>query len=126
MERATERGPDGGAPGDGPGNLDLWRQRSGFLLAPLAFAAAWNASAGLPEAAHRLAAILAAVVLLWLTEAIPMAMTAFLGVAAAVILGVAPAKEAFAPFADPLVFVFVGTFMLARAIEHRSHRRKIR
>ena len=118
MERATERGPDGGAPGDGPGNLDLWRQRSGFLLAPLAFAAAWNASAGLPEAAHRLAAILAAVVLLWLTEAIPMAMTAFLGVAAAVILGVAPAKEAFAPFADPLVFVFVGTFMLARAIEH--------
>ncbi len=118
MERATEREPDGGAPGDGPGNLDLWRQRSGFLLAPLAFAAAWNASAGLPEAAHRLAAILAAVVLLWLTEAIPMAMTAFLGVAAAVILGVAPAKEAFAPFADPLVFVFVGTFMLARAIEH--------
>jgi len=55
-------------------------------------------------------------VVLWITEAIPMAMTAFLGVAAAVALGIAPAQKAFAPFADPLIFVFIGTFMLARAI----------
>jgi sodium-dependent dicarboxylate transporter 2/3/5 len=66
--------------------------------------------------AHRLAAVLGTVVVLWITEAIPMAMTAFLGVAAAVALGVAPAQKAFAPFADPLIFVFIGTFMLARAI----------
>jgi sodium-dependent dicarboxylate transporter 2/3/5 len=33
-----------------------------------------------------------------------------------VVLGVAPAQAAFAPFADPLVFLFVGTFILARAI----------
>jgi sodium-dependent dicarboxylate transporter 2/3/5 len=45
-----------------------------------------------------------------------MAMTAFLGVAAAVALEVAPAAEAFAPFADPLIFLFIGTFMLAQAI----------
>ena len=45
-----------------------------------------------------------------------MAMTAFLGVAAAVVLGVAPAAVAFAPFADPLIFLFIGTFMLAQAI----------
>jgi solute carrier family 13 (sodium-dependent dicarboxylate transporter), member 2/3/5 len=56
------------------------------------------------------------VIVLWVSEAIPMAMTAFLGVAVAVLLGVAPANEAFAPFADPLVFLFIGTFMLARAI----------
>jgi sodium-dependent dicarboxylate transporter 2/3/5 len=60
--------------------------------------------------------VLAAVVVLWVSEAIPMAMTAFLGVAAAVVLRVAPATEAFAPFADPLVFLFIGTFMLAQAI----------
>lgn len=54
--------------------------------------------------------------MLWITEAIPMVVTALLGVAAAVALGVAPAKEAFAAFADPLVFVFVGTFITARAI----------
>ena len=96
--------------------FDLWRWRGGFVLAPLASAAAWATVTTVTEPAHRLAAILAAVVVLWISEAIPMAMTAFLGVALAVALGVAPAAEAFAPFADPLIFVFVGTFMLARAI----------
>lgn len=92
------------------------RERAGLILAPLAFAALWLAPLGLEQPAHRLAAIMGAVVVLWVTEAIPMAMTAFLGVGAAVALGVAPAAVAFAPFADPLIFLFVGTFMLAQAI----------
>ena len=98
------------------GTFDLWRRRSGLVLAPVAFLAAWWLSVDLTPAAHRLAAVLAAVIVLWITEAIPMAMTAFLGVSAAVVLRVAPAPEAFAAFADPLVFLFVGTFLLARAI----------
>ena len=44
------------------------------------------------------------------------AVFAFLGVAVSVVLGVAPAADAFAPFADPLIFLFLGTFMLAQAI----------
>jgi len=95
---------------------DLWRRRSGLVLAPAAFALVWLTAGGLEPRAHRLAAILAAVVVAWVTEAIPMTVTALLGVAFAVVLGVAPATEAFAPFADPLIFLFVGTFMLARAI----------
>jgi len=105
-------------------SFDLWRQRSGFLLAPLAAVLVWAATAALPAPAHRLAAILAAVVVLWITEAIPMAVTAFLGVALAVVCGVAPAQVAFAPFGDPLIFLFIGTFMLAQAILlHRLDRR---
>ncbi len=96
--------------------FDLLRRRAGLVLTPLVFAVLWVAPLSLDPRAHRLAAVMGAVVVLWLTEAIPMAMTAFLGVAAAVVLGVAPASEAFAPFADPLVFLFVGTFILARAI----------
>jgi sodium-dependent dicarboxylate transporter 2/3/5 len=92
------------------------RARVGLALAPLTFLALWLAPLGLSTEAHRLAAIMGGVVVLWVTEAIPMAMTAFLGVAAAVVLGVAPANEAFAPFADPLIFLFIGTFMLAQAI----------
>ncbi|MBA3406287.1 MAG: anion permease, partial [Gemmatimonadaceae bacterium] len=68
-----------------------------------------------PEA-HRLAAIMAAVVILWVTEALPMPVTAILGAAACVLLRVAPAKDVFAPFADPLMFLFIGSFILARAI----------
>ena len=66
--------------------------------------------------AHRLGAVLAAVVILWITEALPLPVTALLGPAACVVLGVAPAKDVFAPFADPLMFLFIGAFILARAI----------
>jgi sodium-dependent dicarboxylate transporter 2/3/5 len=63
-----------------------------------------------------LAAVLAAVVVLWVTEALPLSVTALLGAAACVVLGVAPAKEVFAPFADPLMFLFIGAFILSRGI----------
>jgi solute carrier family 13 (sodium-dependent dicarboxylate transporter), member 2/3/5 len=102
------------------GRWDLLRRRAGLALAPLAFALAWWGCAALEPNARRLAAILGAVVVLWVSEAIPMAITAFLGVAAAVVLQVAPATEAFAPFADPLIFLFIGTFMLAQAIFHHG------
>lgn len=100
--------------------FERWRQRGGFVLAPVVFAVVWVSPFDLPVPAHRMAAVLAAVVILWMTEAIPMAMTAFLGVAAAVVLGVAPAAVAFAPFADPLIFLFIGTFMLAQAIRYHG------
>ena len=76
-----------------------------------------------PEA-QRLVPIVAAVIALWFTEALPLAVTALLGAAACVVFGVAPAKEVFRPFADPLIFLFIGSFLLAEAIRlHRLDRR---
>jgi sodium-dependent dicarboxylate transporter 2/3/5 len=77
-----------------------------FLLAPLPLAAP----------AHRLAGILAMMVVLWVTEALPLAVTAMLGPVLAVLFTVAPARTAFASFADPVIFVFIGSFMLAEAM----------
>jgi sodium-dependent dicarboxylate transporter 2/3/5 len=95
----------------------MTRERAGLALAAAAFAAVLLAPfSTLSPEAHRLAAVIAAVVVLWVTEAIPLPATALLGVSAAVGLGVAPARDAFAPFADPLMFLFIGAFMLARAI----------
>ncbi len=100
--------------------MDLLRRRTGLVLAPLLFAFVLSADfaslAGKPTA-QRLAAVMAAVVVLWVTEAIPMALTALLGATACVVMQVAPAKNVFAPFADQLMFLFIGSFMLARAIE---------
>jgi len=80
--------------------------------------------ASLKPAGHRLAAIMAAVIVLWITEAIPLPLTALIGAAACVLLQVAPAKEVFLPFADPLIFLFIGAFILARAVFlHRLDRR---
>ena len=71
------------------------RRRAGVFLAPLTFVGLLLLPmSGLSPEAHRLAAILGTVVVLWITEALPMPATALLGAALAVILGVAPARDA--------------------------------
>ena len=93
------------------------RGRIGAVLAPAVFLLLlFLPLDGIPAPAHRLAAVLASVVVLWVTEALPLPVTALLGAAACVVLQVAPAKEVFAPFADPLMFLFIGAFILSRAI----------
>src|SRR5690606_21982885 len=106
-------------------NMPQRRLPVGAILAPMAFIAVLLTSFDtLSPEAHRLAAVMAAVVVLWVTEALPLAVTALLGAAGAVVLRVAPAREVFAPFADPLMFLFIGAFILARAIVvHRLDKR---
>ncbi|HSK70088.1 MAG TPA: anion permease, partial [Pyrinomonadaceae bacterium] len=82
--------------------FELWRNRAGFVLAPLAFVLILFAPLNLKPEAHNLAAVISAVIILWICESLPMPVTALLGAALAVILKVAPAKDVFAPFADPL------------------------
>jgi sodium-dependent dicarboxylate transporter 2/3/5 len=93
------------------------RRTVGFLLAPAVFLTLLVLPLpGLSPEAHRLAAVMGTVVVLWVTEALPLPVTALLGASACVVLEVAPAKEVFAPFADPLMFLFIGAFILARGI----------
>lgn len=74
--------------------------------------------------ATALAWILAGVVVLWVTEALPLPVSALLAAVACVIGGVAPAADVFRPFSQPLVFLFIGSFILAEAIRiHRLDRR---
>lgn len=97
--------------------FERYRRRAGAVLAPLVFVALLAMPMpSLSGPAHRLAAILATVVILWVSEVLPMPVTALLGAVAAVVMRVAPAKEVLAPFADPLIFLFIGAFILARAI----------
>ena len=64
------------------------------------------------------------VVTLWLSEALPLAVTALLGPALAVLVGAAPATKAFAAFGNPLIMLFIGSFLLAAAIfKHRLNER---
>jgi sodium-dependent dicarboxylate transporter 2/3/5 len=104
--------------------LERGRRTAGFVLAPLVFVTLLVAPLGVDAPAHRLAAILAAVIVLWVCESLPLAITAILGPILAVVLQVAPARQVFAAFADPVVFVFIGGFMLAEAMfVHRLDRR---
>lgn len=110
---------------DAEARFERVRRRAGLLIAPAIFLLIWFAPlAGLKPEAHRLAAVMATVVVLWIAESLPLPMTAMLGAAACVVLRVAPARDVFAPFADPLMFLFIGSFILARAIFlHRLDRR---
>ena len=93
------------------------RARIGAVLAPLLLIGLLLIPMpGLSTPAHRLAAIAAMTVVLWISEAIPLAVTALLAPALAVLLDVAPAKQVFGPFAHPLIFMFIGGFMLAEAL----------
>lgn len=90
--------------------LGLFAGPAAFLLL-LAFPLA-----GLSLEANRLLAVMGLVVIWWVTEAIPIAATALIGTSLTVLCGVAPAAEAFAPYASPTIFLFMGSFMIAQAI----------
>ncbi|MGI8564970.1 MAG: SLC13 family permease, partial [Pyrinomonadaceae bacterium] len=110
---------------DAEARFERVRRVVGLALAPIVFLIILMLPLeGLKPEAHRLAAVMAAVIVLWVTEALPLPVTALLGAALCVVMRVAPAKDVFAPFADPLMFLFIGSFILARAIFlHRLDRR---
>jgi solute carrier family 13 (sodium-dependent dicarboxylate transporter), member 2/3/5 len=106
--------------------FDELRRRIGLILGPLAFVLILLAplSGQLSPEAHRLAAIMGLVIVFWVTEAIPLPVTALLGPTLAVMMSVATVTDAFAPIANPLIFLFMGSFILARALfVHRVNER---
>jgi sodium-dependent dicarboxylate transporter 2/3/5 len=92
------------------------RRTIGLFLAPIVFIVLLAAPLELAVTAHRTAAIVAAVMVLWITEALPLAATALLGPTLAVVMQVAPPRQVFAPFADPIIFLLIGSFILAQAM----------
>ena len=100
------------------------RQSFGIAAGPLIATAILLLPTGLPPPAQRVAAVLALMIVFWMTEALPLAVTALLGPTLCIMLGVASAQVAFAPFADPVIFLFIGSFILAEGmVVHRLDRR---
>ncbi|MDH5673526.1 MAG: DASS family sodium-coupled anion symporter [Myxococcales bacterium] len=92
------------------------RARIGAYLAPLVFALLWLAPLPLSPEQQHLAAIVAAVVVAWTTEVIPIPATAMLIGPLMVACGITDAKSALHPYADPLLFLFYGSFFIAAAM----------
>jgi len=65
-------------------------------------------------------AILAAIAVLWLTEALPLAATAVMVPVLAALTGVLDVTSSFANFAHPLIFLFLGGFALAAGLARHS------
>src|SRR5262247_2987295 len=101
------------------------RRTVGLIGGPLGLVVLLAVPIPIAAAAHRLAAILVMMVVLWVTEALPLAVTALIGPVLAIVLQVAPARIVFAPFADPIIFLFIGSFMLAEAMFSHGLDRRI-
>lgn len=79
---------------------------------------------GLSPEAWRVVSLAALMVVWWVTEAIPIAATALVPLAALPLLAGVSMKDAASPYADPIVFLFIGGFILAASVERwRLHER---
>ncbi|HVR72516.1 MAG TPA: DASS family sodium-coupled anion symporter [Vicinamibacteria bacterium] len=104
---------------------DRLRRGVGLWLGPALFLAVLLSPTGLPDAPHRMAAVMALVMTWWITEPVPLPVTALLGPALAVLLGVARVRDAFSPFGDPVIFLFLGSFLVAEALRVHGLDRRI-
>ena len=79
---------------------------------------------GLSSEGWSVAAIVSLMAIWWATEAIPVAVTALLPLALFPLIGIVSFKEAAIPYANPNIYLFLGGFMLALAIERSGlHKR---
>ncbi len=77
------------------------------------------------EPAHHMAAILTLMAIWWITEAIPIPVTALLPVVLFPLLGIMPSSKASLPYANHLIFLFLGGFFIAIAMEKWDLHRRI-
>jgi sodium-dependent dicarboxylate transporter 2/3/5 len=98
----------------------------GLLAGPLLFVVVllWPMD-GLGREAHVLAAIFVWTIVYWVTEAVPVAVTAILASALAIIAGVAPAGRVLAAYGDPIIFLFIGSFIIAEAMRGSGLDRRV-
>lgn len=101
-------------------------QRLGFWLGLAVFGTMllFPAPAGLSAAGWDTAAVGVLMAVWWMTEALPIPATALLPLVLFPLLGIADARDAASPYANPLIFLFLGGFILAKGMERwRLHRR---
>ncbi len=98
----------------------------GFFLGPALFATillTFPADLISPGASKALA-LAAWMITWWVSEAVPIPVTALLPLVSFPLLGVMNMRAASAPYANPIIFLFLGGFMIALALEkHRLHER---
>jgi len=118
-----------GIPGPEPAETAAGVQRAGLLLGPLLAVAVYFTLPGgegeLTHAGRAVAALGVLMALWWMTEALPLAATSLLPLVLLPVFGVTGIGNAAAPYADKVIFLFMGGFMLALAVEKWGLHRRI-
>ncbi len=102
------------------------RQWVGWILGPAALTITLLAPepAGLSTAGWHTAGVAVLLAVLWICESVPIPVTALLPLVLFPMLGLGDMRETAAPYAHPIVFLFMGGFIIALAMQRcQLHRR---
>ena len=102
-------------------------QKLGLVLGPLSagLVLAFFSPEGVSDAAIRTAAIALLMAIWWATEATPVAVTALLPLVLFPFLGVMPIAQTAPNYAHPIIYLFLGGFLMALAIERSGLHRRV-
>ncbi|SEM48698.1 solute carrier family 13 (sodium-dependent dicarboxylate transporter), member 2/3/5 [Loktanella fryxellensis] len=117
-DRATGMPPD-------TGGTFLWGARIGGVLAAIAVWLAMGNAEALPADARMVASIGTLMAIWWMTEAVPLSATSLLPIVLIPALTERTVAEATSPYASSIVFLFLGGFLIAIAMEKWNLHRRI-
>ena len=118
----------------GPGGVDEGepreytnRQKIGLLLGPALFVLMLliPTPAGMEPVAQKMAAVALLMATWWMCESIPIPATSLLPIALFPLMGIMKTQAATAPYANHLIFLFMGGFIIALAMQRWNLHRRI-
>lgn len=126
------RADGGSTPGASPEAFDVGtgygtRHRVGFILGPVLFAVVMllPTPEGLTVEGQAVGAVTLWVATWWISEAIPIPATSLLPIVLLPLTGALTVTEATTPYANPIIFLFIGGFFLAQAMQRWELHRRI-
>lgn len=97
--------------------MEKFLKKAIYLLGPLLFVLVLFYPTALEVQTQRFLAIFVMVVFLWMFTDIPLFVSGILGVSLSILIGVVTPAQAFAPFSDPIIYLFLSGFLFAKALE---------